>query len=240
MPFGLKNAGATYQRAMNLIFDEMIGDFMEVYIDDVLVKFHDLSKHLEHLILPFERMRKFNLKMNPLKCAFGFKASNFLGFLVHKNSIEVDQNKAKAVLEASPPANKKELQKFPGQINYVRREKSSNGSLNIKMPLNKSRGNWGTPPILIPPKQNGKPLRLILHDTKTRYSNAEKRCLSLYDASIKLNHYFMAFPVEIISPTDKAVKGEALVDLLTDHPPMENGMVQEENHGQCSLMDLAG
>uniref|UniRef100_A0A803N0Z2 Reverse transcriptase domain-containing protein n=1 Tax=Chenopodium quinoa TaxID=63459 RepID=A0A803N0Z2_CHEQI len=119
MSFGLKNAGATYQRAMNLIFDEMIGNFIKVYINDVLVKSHDLSKQLEHLILAFERMRNFNLKMNPLKCAFGVKASNFLGFLVDRNGIEDDENKAKVVLEASPPTNKKELQKFMGQINYV-------------------------------------------------------------------------------------------------------------------------
>uniref|UniRef100_A0A803M7W2 Reverse transcriptase domain-containing protein n=1 Tax=Chenopodium quinoa TaxID=63459 RepID=A0A803M7W2_CHEQI len=121
MPFGLKNVGATYPIAMNLIFNEMVGNFMEVCIDDVLVKSHDLSKHLEHLILDFERIRKFNLKMNPLKCAFGVKASNFLGFLVHRNCIELDQNKAKAILKASPTTNKKKLQKFLGQINYVRR-----------------------------------------------------------------------------------------------------------------------
>uniref|UniRef100_A0A803N7N4 Reverse transcriptase domain-containing protein n=1 Tax=Chenopodium quinoa TaxID=63459 RepID=A0A803N7N4_CHEQI len=90
-----------------------------VYIDYVLVKSYDLSKHLEHFILAFEMMRKLNMKMNPLKCAFGVKASNFLGFFVHKNGIEVDQNKAKAVLEASPPTNKKELHKFLGKINYV-------------------------------------------------------------------------------------------------------------------------
>ena len=68
---------------------------MEIYIDDVLVKSGSASGHVEHLIRAFERMRKFNLKMNPLKCAFGVKASNFLGFLVHKNGIKIDQNKEK-------------------------------------------------------------------------------------------------------------------------------------------------
>uniref|UniRef100_A0A803MSD5 RNase H type-1 domain-containing protein n=1 Tax=Chenopodium quinoa TaxID=63459 RepID=A0A803MSD5_CHEQI len=115
-----------------------------------------------------------------------------------------------------------------------------------------------TPPVLIPLKQNGKPLMLYLsatkdsiasmltqeneegheqaifylsrtlHDNETRYTNVEKWCLSLNDASIKLNHYFMDFLVEIISPTAKAVKGQALVKFLADHPPMENVMVQEE------------
>ncbi|GKV47379.1 hypothetical protein SLEP1_g54284 [Rubroshorea leprosula] len=58
MPFGLKNAGATYQRAMNAIFHDMIGRFMEIYIDDVVVKSNEDEEHLEHLKLAFERMRK--------------------------------------------------------------------------------------------------------------------------------------------------------------------------------------
>ncbi|GKV34835.1 hypothetical protein SLEP1_g43177 [Rubroshorea leprosula] len=100
MPFGLKNVGATYQRAMNAIFHDMIGRFMEIYIDDVVVKSNEDEEHLEHLKLAFERMRKHGLKMNPLKCAFGVSAGNFLGYLVHERGLEVDQNKARAVIEA--------------------------------------------------------------------------------------------------------------------------------------------
>lgn len=58
--------------------------------------------------------------MNPLECAFGVKASNFLGFLIHKNGMEIAKT-TKAVLAAKPPSNKKELQRFPEQVNYVRR-----------------------------------------------------------------------------------------------------------------------
>lgn len=121
MPFGLKNAGATYQRAMNAIFHDMLGRFMEVYIDDIVVKSKKSDDHVEHLRKGFQRMRKHQLKINPLKCAFGVKAGNFLGFLVHQRGIEVDQNKAKAILEAKPPQNKKQLQRFLGQVNYLRR-----------------------------------------------------------------------------------------------------------------------
>ena len=102
--FWLKNAGATYQRAMNTIFHEMIGKFVEVYIDDVIIKSKNQEEHLNHLRLAFEKMRKHGLKMNPEKCA-----AKFLGFLVHKKGIEVDKNKAKAILEEKPPTNKKEL-----------------------------------------------------------------------------------------------------------------------------------
>ncbi|XP_073019371.1 uncharacterized protein [Primulina eburnea] len=66
-------------------------------------------------------MRQHELKLNPLKCAFGVKAGNFLGFLVHQRGVEVDKNKAKAITEANPPTNKKELQRFLGRVNYLRR-----------------------------------------------------------------------------------------------------------------------
>ncbi|XP_059664235.1 uncharacterized protein LOC132310008 [Cornus florida] len=118
MPFGLKNAGATYQRAINSIFHDMIGRFMEVYIDDVVVKSSAKKQYLEHLKKAFERMRVHKLKMNPLKCAFGVSAGNFLGFLVHKRGIEVDQNKAKAIMNAMAPTNKKLVQRFLGQAEY--------------------------------------------------------------------------------------------------------------------------
>ncbi|GKV02584.1 hypothetical protein SLEP1_g15006 [Rubroshorea leprosula] len=121
MPFGLKNVGAIYQRAMNAIFHDMIGKFMEIYIDDVVVKSNGEADHLVHLRKSFERMRQHGLKMNPLKCAFGVSAGNFLGYLVHERGLEVDKNKARAVIEAKPPQNKKDLQRFLGQVNFLRR-----------------------------------------------------------------------------------------------------------------------
>ena len=83
MPFGLKNAGATYQRVMIAIFHDMLGHHMEIYIDDIMVKSKRANKHIDHLRKNFERMRHHQLKLNPLKCAFGVCVRNFLGFLVH-------------------------------------------------------------------------------------------------------------------------------------------------------------
>nr|KYP49210.1 Transposon Ty3-I Gag-Pol polyprotein [Cajanus cajan] len=121
MPFGLKNVGATYQRAMNLIFHDLIGKFVQVYIDDIIVGSKQKEEHLCHLKLSFERMRKHGLKMNPLKCAFGVTAGEFLGFIVHQKGIEVDKNKTKAIIETRSPSNKKELQSLLGKINFLRR-----------------------------------------------------------------------------------------------------------------------
>ena len=92
MPFGLKNASATYQRDMNAIFHDMLGHHMEIYIDVIVVKSKKATKHVNHLRKSFEKMRLHQLKLNPLKCAFGVQAGNFLGFLVHQRGVEVDQN----------------------------------------------------------------------------------------------------------------------------------------------------
>ncbi|CAJ2644769.1 unnamed protein product [Trifolium pratense] len=121
MPFGLKNAGATYQRAMNLIFHDFIEIFMQVYIDDIVVKSSSQDEHIEHLKKSFERMRKCGLKMNPLKCAFCVHAGDFFGFVVHKKGIEINQNKTKAIMETEPPGTKKQLQSLLGKVNFLRR-----------------------------------------------------------------------------------------------------------------------
>ena len=121
MPFGLRNAGATYQRAMNSVFHDMIGLSLEVYIDDVVIKSPEEGNHISNLKRAFQRMRQHKLKMNPKKCVFGVQAGNFLGFLVHQRGIEIDKNKAKSIIEALPPRNKKELQSLLGKINFLRR-----------------------------------------------------------------------------------------------------------------------
>ncbi|CAL9006382.1 unnamed protein product [Prunus brigantina] len=121
MPFGLRNAGATYQRAMNSVFHDMIGHSLEVYIDDVVIKSPEEGNHISNLKRAFQRMRQHKLKMNPKKCVFGVQAGNFLGFLVHQRGIEIDKNKAKSIIEALPPRNKKELQSLLGKINFLRR-----------------------------------------------------------------------------------------------------------------------
>ena len=68
MPFGLKNAGATYQRAMNTIFHEIVGGFLECYIDDIIVKSESVDDHVKHLRIAFSKMKHYQLKLNPAKC----------------------------------------------------------------------------------------------------------------------------------------------------------------------------
>ena len=82
MPFGLKNAGATYQQLVNTMFQPQVGRNVEAYVDDMLVKSKEESWHLANLQDTFETLRRYNMKPNPNKCAFGVLSGKFLGFMV--------------------------------------------------------------------------------------------------------------------------------------------------------------
>jgi hypothetical protein len=103
MTFGLKNAEAMYQRAMNLIFHDLLGVLLKVYIDDLVIKLTGFEEHLVHLGVVLERMRKYNLKMNPWKCTFGVSAGRFLGFIVHEEGIEIDHNMVESIRKVQEP-----------------------------------------------------------------------------------------------------------------------------------------
>ena len=116
MPFGLKNAGATYQRLVNRMFQKQIGTTMEVYIDDMLVKSTTAELHIAHLSEAFQILRNYNMKLNPAKCAFGVSAGKFLGFIVNHRGIEANPDKIKAVLDMPSPSGIKEVQRLTGRI----------------------------------------------------------------------------------------------------------------------------
>ena len=97
IPFGLKIAGATYQRTMTTIFHDMMRKEMEDCVDDIVIKSKTRVGHFQILEQVFERCRKYKLCMNPIKCAFGVSARKFLEFLVHHKGISVDPAKAIAI-----------------------------------------------------------------------------------------------------------------------------------------------
>uniref|UniRef100_A0A2N9HSM7 Uncharacterized protein n=1 Tax=Fagus sylvatica TaxID=28930 RepID=A0A2N9HSM7_FAGSY len=121
MPFGLKNAGATYQRTMTAMFHDMMHREIEDYVDDIVVKSKTRGDHFGILKKVFERCRLYKLKMNPLKCAFGVSAGKFLGFLVHQRGIDVDPARASAIATMKPPTTHKELKSFLSKLSYIRR-----------------------------------------------------------------------------------------------------------------------
>ena len=116
MPFGLKNAGATYQRLVNRMFQKQIGTTMEVYIDDMLVKSTTAELHIAHLSEAFQILRNYKMKLNLAKCAFGVSAGKFLGFIVNHRGIEANPDKIKAMLDMPSPLGIKEVQRLTGRI----------------------------------------------------------------------------------------------------------------------------
>jgi hypothetical protein len=121
MTFGLKNVSAMYQRAMNLIFHDLLRVLMEVYIDDIVVKSVGFEEHVTDLKLSLERMKKYGRWMNPLKCAFGVTSGRFLGFIVHEHDIQIDPRKIESIGKIGELVYKKDAQKLLGKINYLRR-----------------------------------------------------------------------------------------------------------------------
>ncbi|XP_031375657.1 uncharacterized protein LOC116190138 [Punica granatum] len=121
MPFGLKNAGATYQRAMVTLFHDMMHKEIEVYVDDMIAKSKEGEDHLVNLRRLFERLKKYKLRLNPAKCTFGAKSGKLLGFVVSERGIEVDPDKVKAIRELPPPSTVREVRSFLGRLNYIAR-----------------------------------------------------------------------------------------------------------------------
>ncbi|KAL0325263.1 UNVERIFIED_CONTAM: hypothetical protein Sradi_5095600 [Sesamum radiatum] len=121
MPFRLKNASTTYQRVMQRIFDGMLHKNMECYIDDLVVKSKKREDHLHNLRKVFERLRRYQLKMNPSKCAFGVTSGEFLGFIVRQRGIEIEQANIDAILRMPKLRNIHELKSWQGKLAYLRR-----------------------------------------------------------------------------------------------------------------------
>ncbi|KAG9450338.1 hypothetical protein H6P81_010303 [Aristolochia fimbriata] len=231
MPFRLKNAGTTYQRAMQNMFDDFLHKCVECYVDDLVGSVRAIAT------------------VNPLKCAFEVTSGKFLGFIVHHRGIEIDQSKIDAIQKMPKPKNVSELKSFQGHLVYIRRfisnlagwcqpfnrllkkdtpfewdESCRNDFNNIKAYLTK-------PPVLIAPIVD-KPLLLYIaaheksvgallaqcdENNKERslyylsrtlvgaelnYSPIEKTCLALIFAIQKLRHYLLAHSTNLISRAD--------------------------------------
>ena len=105
MPFGLKNAGATYQRMMTKMFEPQLGKNIEIYIDDMVVKSKVESDHVHDLENIFDILRKYKLRLNASKCSFGVESGKFLGYMVTHRGIEVNPDQIKAINNLQPPQN---------------------------------------------------------------------------------------------------------------------------------------
>jgi len=116
MPFGLKNASATYQRMAMVLLHDMMHNKVEVYVDDMIGKSKEREGHIINLRKLFEGIKEYRLRLNPQKCTFGVTTGKLLGFLVCDRGIEVDPSKNKTILEIPPPKSKKEIRGFLGRL----------------------------------------------------------------------------------------------------------------------------
>uniref|UniRef100_A0A2N9HNG3 Reverse transcriptase domain-containing protein n=1 Tax=Fagus sylvatica TaxID=28930 RepID=A0A2N9HNG3_FAGSY len=254
MPFGLKNAGATYQRAMVTLFHDMIHHEIEVYVDDMIAKSRTAQDHLTDLRKLFQRLKKYQLRLNPNKCAFGVTSGKLLGFIVSGRGIEIDP--AKTAREAfdkikeyllNPPIL---VPPTPGRplILYLTVQEASMGCM------------------LGQQDETGKKEQAIYYLSKkftepeTRYLLVEKTCCALAWASKKLRQYMLYYTTWLVSRMDpikyifekpaltgkiarwqvllsefdilfvarKAIKGQAIADYLADYPSEQLELMDSE------------
>ncbi|KAK4386295.1 Transposon Ty3-G Gag-Pol polyprotein [Sesamum angolense] len=121
MSFGLKNAGSTYQCLLYKIFNPQIGRNVEVYVYDMLVKSKEVKNHITDLEETFSILRKYRLKLNPGKCAFGVQGRRFLGFMATQRGIAATPLKIKAILDVKDSTNVNEVQRLTGGITALSR-----------------------------------------------------------------------------------------------------------------------
>ena len=121
MPFGLKNAGATYHRAATILFHDMMHRDVEVYVDDMIAKSRDRADHWAALERFFQRIRCFRLRLNPKKCTFRVTSGKLLGYMISERGIEADPDKIRAILDMSPPQTETEIRGFFGRLQYISR-----------------------------------------------------------------------------------------------------------------------
>jgi len=183
MPFGLKNAGATYQRLMDRVLSPMLGRNVQAYVDDMVVTSRGKEQHVTNLEELFTTIAKYGLKLNPEKCIFGVEAGKFLGFLLTERGIEANPEKCAAIMAMRSPTSVKEVQQLTGRLTALSRFMSAGGEKGhpyFQCLKWNSRFVWteeceeafvklkqylASPPVLCKP-QVGAPLRLYFAVTE--------------------------------------------------------------------------
>lgn len=121
LPFGLCNAGATFQRFMESLFSDMLNDSVYCYVDDLGIASDSWEEHLVHLRKVFTRLRDANLRLKTKKCRIAQTSVKFLGHIVSADGVAIDGDKVKSVIEYPQPTNLKQLQRSLGMAGYYRR-----------------------------------------------------------------------------------------------------------------------
>ncbi|XP_022897720.1 uncharacterized protein LOC111411417 [Olea europaea var. sylvestris] len=199
MFFDLKNARATYQRLINKVFANLIGRNVEAYVDDMVVKSKRVDQHISDLEEFFHTLRKYRMKLNPAKCAFGVASGKFLGFMITHQGIEANPDKIQALASMESPRNKKEefKQTLASPPILTRPEPGDTLFLYLAISQNAVSGllvkefNRVQQPIYYVSK--------VLQDWETRYTLAEQLALALVITARKLRQYFQSHPIVVLT-----------------------------------------
>jgi hypothetical protein len=113
---GLKNAGCTFSRMIEIVLHPQLQRNILEYVDDIVVKSIQRNDHISDLAETFANLRATNLKLNPEKCVFGIHKGKVLGCLVSTKGIKANPDKIKALVEMQDPISVKEVQKLTGRV----------------------------------------------------------------------------------------------------------------------------
>ncbi|GKV46142.1 hypothetical protein SLEP1_g53149 [Rubroshorea leprosula] len=219
MPFGLKNAGATYQCSVITLLHDFVHTIIKLYVDDMVIMSKEEVLHTKNLKKVFECLRKYQMRLNLAKCTFDVDSGKLLGFIVSRPGIEIDPAKIKAIDEMLPPKNQKEVRSFLGRINYIARvianltticepiskllRKDSPHTWNdqCQQAFDKIKEYLKNPPILVPP--------------------TDKRPFILYITVLEESMGAILVQHDDLGKRERAIyyaiKGQAIADHLAEH-----------------------
>ncbi|GFX12564.1 retrovirus-related Pol polyprotein from transposon 297 [Trichonephila clavipes] len=175
MPFGLSGAAPNFQRAIDIILQPVIGRFVSVYMDDVIITSPSFKDHLDHLTRVFTLLRDAGLTLNKEKCHFARDKLKYLGLIISKEGIETDNKKIRAITEMKPPKNNREFNLFT------------------------DASGVGIGAVL---QQNQKLIAFAsrtLNKAERNYTVTERECLAVIWALNKFKTYFGPLPVKVIT-----------------------------------------
>ncbi|XP_048611804.1 uncharacterized protein LOC125586057 [Brassica napus] len=236
MPFGLKNAGATYQRLVNKMFAERLGVTMEVYIHDMLVKSKMAADHIDHLKDCFLVLNKYDMKLNPTKCTFGVTPGEFLGYTVTQRGIKANPKQISTILDLPSP---RECLPFNdlllGNKKFIWDERCEEAFEQLK--------HYLTTPLVLAKPEKGDTLYLYIAvsdavvsnvldkeergeqrpifytsqsmtDAETRYSTLKKMALAVMTSARKLRPKY-----DVTFQSRPSTKSQVLADFLIELTP---------------------
>nr|GEW91202.1 reverse transcriptase domain-containing protein [Tanacetum cinerariifolium] len=221
MPFGLKNAGATYQRLVDKVFDSQIGRNIEVYVDDLVVKSYTEAEMLRDIDEMFCTLRKINMKLNPKKCTFGAAEGVFLGYVVTLEGIKPflskSAEKSLPLFKTLKKCNKKSDFHWTAEaeqaFKQLKRHLSELPLLVVPKPAEEltiyQSATYGAISAVLMTERGATqtPIYFIsrtLQGPELNYAPMEKLVLSLVFATKRLQRYFQAHPITVI--TDQPIK----------------------------------